>query len=176
MVTTGGEALESVIYDGGVVSFPDRDTVGPVRESHGPALECDVQEETIRPSHWAEKSSWRRLTPGGMEQIFRSSPERGGQNLQNHSTQPDRIWGISHGLERVESGIRHLHSLGLIHNDINPSNIMLDGEIPIIDFGSCQREGESLEGIAVPTDGLKRRFRLPFPRTTWMRWKKSVYG
>jgi len=49
----------------------------------------------------------------------------------------------------VESGIRHLHSLGLIRNDINPSNIILgDEDIPIIiDFGSCRREGESLNGV-----------------------------
>jgi serine/threonine protein kinase len=51
-------------------------------------------------------------------------------------------------LERLESTIGHLHSLELIHNDINPSNIMLDGNGPaIIDFGSCRRKGESLEGV-----------------------------
>jgi tRNA A-37 threonylcarbamoyl transferase component Bud32 len=34
----------------------------------------------------------------------------------------------------------------LVHNDINPSNIMLDGdEGIIIDFGSCRRVGESVE-------------------------------
>jgi serine/threonine protein kinase len=49
------------------------------------------------------------------------------------------------GLERA---IRHLHSLGIIHNDINPSNVMLNGNVPvIIDFDSCRREGESLEGV-----------------------------
>jgi serine/threonine protein kinase len=49
-------------------------------------------------------------------------------------------------LAGVESGIRHLHALGLVHNDINPSNIMLDGdEGIIIDFGSCRRVGESVE-------------------------------
>jgi serine/threonine protein kinase len=52
----------------------------------------------------------------------------------------------SHVLAGVESGIRHLHALGLVHNDINPSNIMLDGdEGIIIDFGSCRRVGESVE-------------------------------
>ena len=55
----------------------------------------------------------------------------------------------SHILQGVESGIRHLHSLGLIHNDINPSNIMLDdnGIAIIIDFGSCRREGEGLDDV-----------------------------
>ncbi|KAG5986692.1 hypothetical protein E4U52_008357 [Claviceps spartinae] len=29
-------------------------------------------------------------------------------------------------LEGIERGIRHLHSLGIVHNDINPATIMLD--------------------------------------------------
>lgn len=49
-------------------------------------------------------------------------------------------------LDGIESGIHHLHSLGLIHNDINPSNIMLNGNTPvIIDFNSCRPTGESLD-------------------------------
>ncbi|KAK0639796.1 hypothetical protein B0T16DRAFT_463433 [Cercophora newfieldiana] len=28
----------------------------------------------------------------------------------------------------IESGIEHLHSLGLVNNDINPKNVMLDGD------------------------------------------------
>lgn len=51
-------------------------------------------------------------------------------------------------LAGIESGIRHLHSLGLVHNDINPSNIMLDGDqAVIVDFGSCRPVGESLQGV-----------------------------
>jgi len=42
-------------------------------------------------------------------------------------------------LAGIESGIRHLHSLGLVHNDINPRNIMMDHDkAVIIDFGSCR--------------------------------------
>jgi serine/threonine protein kinase len=50
-------------------------------------------------------------------------------------------------LKGVESGIRHLHGLGIMHNDVNPSNIMFkaDNDTPvIIDFDSCGREGEKL--------------------------------
>jgi serine/threonine protein kinase len=49
-------------------------------------------------------------------------------------------------LYEIAAGIEHLHSLGLIHNDINPSNIMLDEDnnAIIIDFDSCKREGEKL--------------------------------
>jgi serine/threonine protein kinase len=52
-------------------------------------------------------------------------------------------------LDGILAGIYHLHSLGIIHNDITPSNVMFkeDGTPVIIDFGSCQRAGESLVGI-----------------------------
>jgi serine/threonine protein kinase len=34
-------------------------------------------------------------------------------------------------LERVLDGIQHLHSLGIVHNDINPANIMFDKTAPL---------------------------------------------
>lgn len=58
-----------------------------------------------------------------------------------------------HCLSGVEAGVRHIHKLGLVHNDLNPSNIMMDGDNPvIIDFDSCKREGDEL-GSKVGTDG-----------------------
>ncbi|KAG6220839.1 hypothetical protein E4U26_006369 [Claviceps purpurea] len=49
-------------------------------------------------------------------------------------------------LECIERGVRHLHSLGIVHNDINPANIMFDelDRPVIIDFDSWQREGQEL--------------------------------
>jgi serine/threonine protein kinase len=49
-------------------------------------------------------------------------------------------------LEGIQKGIYHLHSLGLIHNDINPANIMMDeDDVPIIiDFDSARRDGFEL--------------------------------
>lgn len=50
-------------------------------------------------------------------------------------------------LEDIERGFNHLHNLGLIHNDINPSNIMFkanDHTSIIIDFDSCGRAGDKL--------------------------------
>jgi len=45
----------------------------------------------------------------------------------------------------IQRGVEHLHDLGLIHNDLKPCNIMMDGNKPvIIDFDTCKREGESL--------------------------------
>ncbi|KAL7944024.1 kinase-like domain-containing protein [Trichoderma barbatum] len=55
-------------------------------------------------------------------------------------------------LQDIKDGILHLHSLGLIHNDINPRNIMMnaDGKPVIIDFDSCKREGEKLVKCGTP--------------------------
>ena len=49
-------------------------------------------------------------------------------------------------MDGIRAGVRHLHSLGLAHNDLNPSNVALDGDgNPIIlDFGSCKKFGEEL--------------------------------
>ncbi|KAI0107459.1 kinase-like domain-containing protein [Nemania sp. FL0031] len=46
----------------------------------------------------------------------------------------------------IEAGLRHLHALGLVHNDLNPNNIMIskDGRPVIIDFDSCRAFGADL--------------------------------
>jgi len=51
-------------------------------------------------------------------------------------------------LDGILAGIRHLHSLSIIHNDITPSNIMFeeDGTPVINDLGSCRKVGASLQG------------------------------
>jgi serine/threonine protein kinase len=50
-------------------------------------------------------------------------------------------------LQGIEDGLKRLHRLGLVHNDLNPWNIEVDkeGTNPVItSFGSCRREGEEL--------------------------------
>jgi serine/threonine protein kinase len=48
-------------------------------------------------------------------------------------------------LREIKAGVSHMHDLGLIHNDLNPSNIMTDGNSAIIvDFDSCKKEGDKL--------------------------------
>ncbi|KAJ6032494.1 serine/threonine protein kinase [Penicillium herquei] len=46
----------------------------------------------------------------------------------------------------LESAIKHLHSLGFAHNDINTANVLVDKErMPILaDFNSCKPIGEKL--------------------------------
>lgn len=52
-------------------------------------------------------------------------------------------------LRGIEAGMNHMHTLGLIHNDINPSNIMMVGDhAVIIDFDSCRQEGQRICGKA----------------------------
>jgi serine/threonine protein kinase len=49
-------------------------------------------------------------------------------------------------LRGIRAGVRHMHRLGLVHNDLNPANIMMDhGKPVIIDFDSCKREGDKLD-------------------------------
>ncbi|KAK4115649.1 kinase-like protein [Canariomyces notabilis] len=49
-------------------------------------------------------------------------------------------------MDALEDAVRHLHSLGLAHNDINLSNIMVnDAGMPVlVDFGSCKWIGARL--------------------------------
>ncbi|KAI1088968.1 kinase-like protein [Rostrohypoxylon terebratum] len=62
-------------------------------------------------------------------------------------------------MEELESAILHLHQAGLAHNDLKPSNILLDKDnLPVlIDFGSCRPFGARLMEGGTPgwCDGEK---------------------
>ncbi|KAH8730631.1 kinase-like domain-containing protein [Phaeosphaeriaceae sp. PMI808] len=49
----------------------------------------------------------------------------------------------------IEDGIKHLHRLGIIHNDLNPANLMFEenGRLVIIDFDSSRASGIALDGV-----------------------------
>ncbi|KAF2757382.1 hypothetical protein EJ05DRAFT_476650 [Pseudovirgaria hyperparasitica] len=53
---------------------------------------------------------------------------------------------------KCQDAIKHIHALGLAHNDLNPSNIALDSnDDPIlIDWGSCKEFGGSLLSAGTP--------------------------
>ncbi|KAK3046015.1 hypothetical protein LTR09_012452 [Extremus antarcticus] len=59
---------------------------------------------------------------------------------------------VSRWMTGLCSGIDHLHSLGLAHNDLNPMNIALDrnNDVVILDFGSCRKFGEELISAGTP--------------------------
>ena len=65
----------------------------------------------------------------------------------------------------IANGLQFLHdTLGLVHNDINPTNIMLDdqGHPVIIDFDSCAPIGQDMHGRKGGTFGWVRKVE---PRT-----------
>ncbi|KAI8629103.1 kinase-like domain-containing protein [Xylariaceae sp. FL1651] len=56
--------------------------------------------------------------------------------------------------QAIRKAVEHMHQHGLIHNDLNPANIMIDNsDNPvIIDFDSCKPEGAEL-GVKGGTHG-----------------------
>ncbi|CAG8024690.1 unnamed protein product [Penicillium salamii] len=66
--------------------------------------------------------------------------------------EPDRAQ-VDRWVQGIQSGLNHLHSLGIVHNDINPNNIMFEGDPPvIIDFDSARVIGCDLTWVK-QTDG-----------------------
>ena len=58
-------------------------------------------------------------------------------------------------MDGILKGVRHLHSLGLIHCDINARNIFMVGDVPLIaNFESCHRVGERIEGMCAHWSNL----------------------
>ncbi|KAH8824247.1 hypothetical protein DL96DRAFT_1712538 [Flagelloscypha sp. PMI_526] len=59
-------------------------------------------------------------------------------------------------MEGIRAGVKHLHSLKLVHNDINASNVVLttSGDAIIVDFDSFWEVGDALNGknVGVDTD------------------------
>jgi serine/threonine protein kinase len=66
-----------------------------------------------------------------------------GDRIKNNNSRPLNRALCIHG---IVAGLKHLHSLGLAHNDLNLSNIMLnEQDVPkIIDYGSCKPFGDPL--------------------------------
>jgi serine/threonine protein kinase len=81
--------------------------------------------------------------------MSRVNPGHFGKRHFNISERPLKY--VKSLLEGIERALNHLHSLGLVHNDINPANIMFaseDDETPIIiHFCSCRTIGCSLQDV-----------------------------
>ncbi|KAF1999693.1 hypothetical protein P154DRAFT_523026 [Amniculicola lignicola CBS 123094] len=72
--------------------------------------------------------------------------------LQNRYQYVPRNLDVAVCMGGIRAGVKHLHSLGLAHNDLNPTNIALDAEDNpvILDFGSCKKFGEELISAGTP--------------------------
>ncbi len=71
--------------------------------------------------------------------------DRHRRNLTEHVDQGLSL-DVEAFLSALGSALDHLHSLGLVHNDLNPGNVMVgaDGMPILIDFGSCCSFGKRL--------------------------------
>jgi serine/threonine protein kinase len=72
--------------------------------------------------------------------------ERHSVILQYRHEDVPRPLDIDICMRGIRAALRHLHSLGFAHNDLNPTNIAIDGDDnpKLLDFGSCRRFGEIL--------------------------------
>ncbi|KAH0101742.1 hypothetical protein KCU96_g2841, partial [Aureobasidium melanogenum] len=77
-------------------------------------------------------------------------------------------------LPRIEQAVRHIHELGLAHNDINPENIMIDSEDNpvLIDFDSCVEQGSSLSGIKRTLGWYDESIEVSRPENDWRALKE----
>ncbi|KAI0313220.1 hypothetical protein OF83DRAFT_1175887 [Amylostereum chailletii] len=70
---------------------------------------------------------------------------RYGKDLWHAVVEGDPV-DVEKVLRGLKAGLEHLHYIGLVHNDIKPTNIVLDddGEAVIIDFDACLPEGSGM--------------------------------
>ncbi|KAL4061768.1 kinase-like domain-containing protein [Scleroderma citrinum] len=73
-------------------------------------------------------------------------------HMNEQKLNPERISEI---IEGVHAGLRHIHSLGYVHNDVTPTNIMIDedGHPVLIDFDACRKLGDVTKGDRAGTPG-----------------------
>ena len=77
-------------------------------------------------------------------------------SLADYAERPLSLQQRREIFEGVEAAVKHLHGLGLAHNDICPHNVCVDsdGRPVIIDFDSCLPFGEALlKGVAADAYG-----------------------
>jgi len=70
------------------------------------------------------------------------------QSLEDRLLDKSRPFDIEKCIQGIEAGVNHMHSLGLIHLDIAPRNVIVreDDTSVIIDFDLTLRDGEPLGG------------------------------
>ncbi|KAJ2892134.1 hypothetical protein MKZ38_010215 [Zalerion maritima] len=104
---------------------------------------------------------WTRLGGSLMQRV---NPRFIGKGIFKY--RPGSLYNKDDLLDKIKAGIEHIHRIGLVHNDINPSNIMFDkNDNPlIIDFGSCTPIGYSLEHVGRTYQWFDENVRISTPR------------
>ena len=77
-------------------------------------------------------------------------------------------------LTGIAEGIKEIHKYGLVHNDINPENIMIDEQDNpiIIDFDSCLPTNSSLEKTKRTFGWYDSRVDKAKEENDWRSWKE----
>ncbi|MBF0127499.1 MAG: serine/threonine protein kinase, partial [Magnetococcales bacterium] len=72
--------------------------------------------------------------------------------LIQNGQRPDRQHGVEI-MHQTLSGLGYVHSLGIIHGDLKPANIILleDGQVKITDFGAARFAKEPTPGMSKVT-------------------------
>jgi len=94
----------------------------------------------------------------GGNRIFALALQKLGPSLHDKLKSGDQqsFFNVENCYADISAAVEHIHSLGYAHNDIDPSNIMFDGQgrVVLIDFDSCAKEG--VEHWKGGTDGWMR--------------------
>ncbi|KAJ5780600.1 hypothetical protein N7457_005760 [Penicillium paradoxum] len=103
-----------------------------IAQYHG----CAVVDGSIRGMYFTQydQTLMDRVNPAGRSKRDLAYERRGADRNE-----------VDRWLEGIVRGLKHLHGLGIVHNDLNPCNIMFQGDTPvIIDFDSARPQGHSL--------------------------------
>ncbi|KAL7006401.1 hypothetical protein EMMF5_004054 [Cystobasidiomycetes sp. EMM_F5] len=106
--------------------------------------------------------------------------DRHGQDL-NKAVEGGRVFSKSAKksiMDDIKSALSHLHSLGYIHNDVNPNNILL----PLVEGGVCAVLADFDSCVPVNTrashkrgtDGFYQWTELCTERNDWFGWEKTA--
>ncbi|CAI7643055.1 unnamed protein product [Penicillium discolor] len=107
---------------------------------------CEMLKKTPHPNI-AQYHGCAVVDDGSIRGIYFTKVNSGRRNkiefaYERHQADRDEV---NRWVEGIARGLKHLHGLGIVHNDINPCNIMFQGDTPvIIDFDSARPHGHDL--------------------------------
>ncbi|CAI7576969.1 unnamed protein product [Penicillium glandicola] len=104
-----------------------------IAQYHGCAV---VNDGSIRGIYFTkyDQTLMGKVNPAGRNKIDFAYERRGADRAE-----------VDRWMEGISQGLKHLHGLGIVHNDLNPCNIMFQGDTPvIIDFDSARPHGHNL--------------------------------